>query len=329
MGLLNILGRLDLNGAGFQATLKNAEKQADKFSAGLTKKLVGVGTGWMGFNALKAMGLAAIDNAAEITKLGKAFDLSTDQVQLLQAEAERTGKPFQDLVKDAEQLKETLSRLQGGEVIFSAQTVQNLTNAGQAIKAFKDAVGERVGDVLGGIMGTAGGVALTPAQQAFAEILAERKREEEREKQAAEKRLKEQEDIKKVIQEAKEIEEKTVDEGLTKAERLNKLLEKRAQMVDEIARIPFEPGSMGEAQDRLRVARLDAQIAGLRGDTATTRTASKTFSPISDSLTSVGNFLGANPNAETRNQLTEANRTLKSMDRKLSELKTSGGAFPL
>lgn len=330
MGLLSIIGRLDLNGAGFQQTLKSSERAADKFAGSVRNKLAGLGAGVFGINALKQMGMAAIENGKEISDLAKKFNLTTDQVQLLQQEAEKTGKPFNDLVKNADELEATLKRIEGGDVIFSEQSVRNLTAVAEVMKTFKDAVGERVGNILGGMVGLQAGAALTPEQQAFAEILAERKRAEEQAKQAADKRLEAEEKIRKINQEAKDIEEKTADEGLTKAERLNKLVEERKRMVAEIAKFPYEPGSEGEANDRLRVAKIDNQIAGLRADIAgaTATKSQKNFAPLSDSLTSVGNFLGANPNAETRTQLSEANRTLKSMDRKLSELK-NGGSWPL
>lgn len=329
MGLLNIIGRLDLNGAGFQSTLKSAEKSADKFAGSVRNKLGGLAAGMFGINALKNMGMAAIENAQEITKLAKAFTITTDQVQLLQQEAERTGVPFNDLVKNAEQLEATLKRLEGGDVIFSEQTVRTLEQAGQVMKAFKDAVGERVGEIVSGFVGAGTGVAMTPEQQAFTEILNERKRAEAQRAKDAEKRAEVEERIRKINEEAKDLEEKTADEQLTKAERLEKLTEKRRKMVEEIAKFPYAPGSEGEANDRLRVAKLDAQIASLRGDGQTTKaTREKSLTPISDSLTSVGNFLGANPNAETRNQLNEANRTLKNIERKLSEQR-GGGNFPL
>lgn len=328
MGLLSIVGRLSLDGSGFQSTLKTAEKQADKFSSGLTKKLIGAGTGFMGFNAIKQMGLAAIDNAKEITKLSREFKLTTDQVQQLQEEATRLGKPFSDLVKDAEQLEKTLKTLDGGEVMFSDKAIRNMTIASDFIETFKAEAGKIFAGMFTGAIGFAGGVAMSPEQQAMAEILAERKRGAEQEKKAAEERIKEKESILKINEEAKGIEEKTADEDKSKAEHLNNLIEKRRKMLDEIARIPHEPGSEGEAKDRLRVAKINDLIAGLQRDgIATAKT--KTFSPMSDSLTSVGNFLGANPNAETRTQLSEANRTLKSMDRKLTELKTGGSVFPL
>lgn len=328
MGLLSILGRLTLDGSGFDTTLKNADKKASQFASGMTKKLVGAAAGFAGFNALKQMGLAAIERSVEIEKLAKSINVTTDQVQLLEAEAKRTGIPFNDLVKDATALESTLKRLDGGEVIFSEKTVRNLNLAAEFMQAFKDAVGERVGGFLGGIAGVGAGVAMSPEQQAVQEIMLERKRKMALDAQDAAAREKDEEKILKIHEEARGIEEKTADEGKSKAEHLNNLIEKRRKMLDEIKRIPHEPGSEGEANDRLRVAKINDLIAGLqRGETTTAK--SKTFAPMSDSLTSVGNFLGANPNAETRSQLTEANRTLKSMDRKLSELKTGGTNFPL
>lgn len=329
MGILSILGRLTLDGSGFDTTLKNADKKASQFAGSMTKKLAGTALGFAGFSAFKQMGLAAIENAKEITKLSREFNLTTNQVQQLQEEATRLGKPFSDLVKDAEQLEKTLKTLDGGEVLFSDKAIRNMTIASDFIETFKAEAGKTFAGLFTGAVGLAGGVAMSPEQQAMAEILAERKRGAEQEKKAAEERIKEKEKIAKINEEAKGIEEKTADEGKSKAEHLNNLIEKRRKMLDEIARIPHEPGSEGEAKDRLRVAKINDLIAGLQRDGSSATTKTKTFAPMSDSLTSVGNFLGANPNAETRTQLSEANRTLKSMDRKLAEMKNGGTIFPL
>jgi len=329
MGLLSIIGRLVLDGSGFDATLKNADKKASQFAGSMTKKLVGAAAGFAGFSALKQMGMAAIERTVEIEKLAKSLNVTTDQVQLLEAEAKKTGIPFNDLVKDATALESTLKRLEGGDVIFSEKTVRNLGMVAEFMQNFKDAVGERVGGIIGGIAGVGAGMAMSPEMQAMQEIILERKRKRAMDAQDAAAREKEEEKILKIHDEAKGIEEKTADEGKSKAEHLNNLIEKRRKMLDEIARIPHEPGSEGEANDRLRVAIINYLIAGLQRDGGTATTKSKTFAPMSDSLTSVGNFLGANPNAETRSQLSEANQTLKSMDRKLSELKTGGSNFPL
>lgn len=340
MGLLNIVGRLSLDGQPFQNTLKAAEKQADNFAAGLRKKTLGrLASGGAGFLALRSISNAvgeAMTEAREIDLLAKKFELTTTQVQMLQQEAEKTGKPFADLVKNGTELEATLERLGDGSVKFSSNVVKTLSTAQGFIDDVKTGFVGNAGKFGAGIMG---GISklfgiesereVDAAQQQFALILRQRKEAEEAHRAGAADREKAAENIRKINAEAKDIEEKTADEQLTRAERLEKLTEKRRQMVEEIAKFPHEPGSEGEASDRLRVAKLDAQIAGLRGD-AGTRAASRerTLSPLSDSLTSVGNFLGANPNAETRNQLSEANRTLKSIERKLSEQRT-GGNFPL
>jgi hypothetical protein len=51
------------------------------------------------------------------------------------------------------------------------------------------------------------------------------------------------------------------------------------------------------------------------------------MSPLKDSLTSIGNFLGANPNSGQLKELSEMNRQLKAIERNTSRV--SGGGFPL
>ncbi len=52
----------------------------------------------------------------------------------------------------------------------------------------------------------------------------------------------------------------------------------------------------------------------------------RAMSPLKDSLTSVGNFLGANPNAETKKELAEANKVLREIERNTK--KGPGLQFP-
>lgn len=327
MGVLNIFGRLSLDGGNFKGTLDKAEKQADKFAASTVKKLAGAATGFAGFNALKQMGLQAIDNAGEISKLAREFSLTTDQVQQLQEEAKNTGKPFSELVKDAGELEKTLARIDGNNVVFSRETVENLTNAGEAMKTFKDAVGERVGNIIGGLIGMGEGVKMTPEQRAFEEIQLEKKRAAEAEKQGEKERLATEEKIKKINEDAAEFETKARDAGLVKAEKIVQLEKERARILRDIEIAPFEDGTEGAANDRLRLAKVNASLAELRKDDSKAAAVKQRITPLSDSLRSVGNFLGGSTNSPEMATLREANRLLKQIE---ANTKKGGGAtFPL
>jgi ribosomal protein S21 len=327
MGVLSILARLAFDGTQFDSGIKKAERTADKFANKTMNKLGGLAAGAFGINALKQMGMAAIENATEVSTLAKQFNITTDQVQLLKEEAERTGKPFSELVKDAGQLEKTLQRLDGGNVVFSRETIESLTTAGEAIKAYKDAIGERVGNIIGGLIGMGEGVKLTPEQRVFEEMQMERKRADEQAAQNAAKRVEMEEKVQKINTEVAELNSKTEDEGLTKAERILKLEKQRAQILHEMQIAPFDQGTEGEANDRLRLARVNNQIAGLKDNPDVKVQERKQLSPLSDSLTSVGNFLGGNANSPQMKLLDDANRLLRQIEKNTG--RQGGTTFPL
>jgi hypothetical protein len=327
MGLLSILGRLDLNGAGFTKTLNAAEKRADKFANGVTKKLAGVAGGAFGINALKQMGMEAIENGAEIKRLADQFSLTTDQVQLLQEEAKKTGQPFSSLVKDAGELEKTLKRIDGGNVLFDQKTVEGLSAAKSVIQEFKDVAGQRVAGVIAWGMGLREGVQLTPEQRAFQEDELERKRAAQAAEQGAKKRAEEELKIHKINEDAAELEKKTRDAGLTKAERILELEKQRARILRDIEIAPFDDGTEGAAMDRLRLAKVNSEIAGLKTGGETVKAQTKQMSPLSDSLSSVGNMLGMNPNSPQVRELNKANRLLEEI-RNNTKSSLGGTSFP-
>ena len=327
MGVLSILARLAFDGTQFDSGIKKAERTADKFAGKTMNKLGGLAAGAFGINALKQMGMAAIENATEVSTLAKQFNLTTDQVQLLKEEAERTGKPFADLVKDADELEKTLQRLDGGNVVFNRETIERLSMAGEAMKTFKDAVGERVGNIIGGLIGLKEGANLTPEQKVFEELLLERKRAEEQFAQNAAKRVAMEEKVQKINEEVADLNSKTEDQGLTKADRILKLEKQRAQILHEMQIAPYDVGTEGEANDRLRLARVNNAIAGLQDSPDAKVAERKTLSPLNDSLTSVGNFLGGNANSPQMKLLDDANRLLRLIEKNTA--KQGGTAYPL
>jgi hypothetical protein len=327
MGALSIFGRLGLDAGPWENTLKGAERRADKFAAGTIKKLGGIAAGAFGINALKQMGLAAIENATEISTLAKQFKITTDQVQQLQEEAKRTGIPFGELVKDAEKLEASLGRSEGNAVVFSQETVKRLSDAGEVIQTFKDEAGGIFGNLFGSILGLGEGIKLTPEQKAFQEIELERQRAAAKEEQNAKKRIEAEEAIAKINAEVNELNRKTEDEGLTKAEKILRLEKERAQILHEMQIAPYEAGTEGEARDRLRLARVNNQIAGLKENPDARPESRRQMSPLTDSLRSVGNFLGGNVNSPEMNTLREANKLLKQIEQNTK--RQGGTAYPI
>lgn len=158
---------------------------------------------------------------------------------------------------------------------------------------------------------------LTDKQQAFLERDLEKKRRRaalEKEGEAAKARI-------------ADLDQKIADEqdrGLSKEEKLQKLLREREQLINRIGPDNEETGKQRE----LELLRLNNQIATAQSSAPGAAVRERTYGPMSDSLTSVGNFLGANPNAETRTQLSEANRTLKRIESAVSRQGISS-SFPL
>lgn len=319
MGILSIVGRLSLDGSSFNTGLKSAEKSADQFSKKLRNQVAGVAGGFVGVNALKQMALAAMESTKEITQLANRFNLTTDEVQLLQAESDKTGTSFEKLVENATELESTLSRLKGGNVIFDANSIQALETAREVIGEFKAGVQQRFAEILGASAGR-----LTPRQTEFMERDIQRKRQESANAAAQEKQRVETEDkIAKMQRETAELR----DQALPKEERLAKLQKERAEFLDKRGFSPNTPESV--AENDLKEAQLNAAIAKLSGGGSDSVAESRAFSPISDSLTSVGNFLGTGANSPAIKAQDEANRLLRQIERNTSTQTGGGPAFPL
>lgn len=77
-------------------------------------------------------------------------------------------------------------------------------------------------------------------------------------------------------------------------------------------------------QQELNIAEAKAKLEGLRKASVKE---DRGMSPIKDSLTSIGNFLGANPNSGQMKEFSEMNRQLKAIERNTSRV--NGGGFPL
>lgn len=327
MGLLSLAGRITLNGAPFFGTAKDVEKTADKLSNKLRNQVGGIAGGFLGVNALKQVAVQGMESANTITQLSNRFNMTTSEVQLLQKEADRTGESFESLVKNADDLEATLSRLRGGDVIFDPQAVESLTNALEILKTFKGAAAQRIA----GILGAQEGAKLTPRQIEFLEKDAAKKRAragaDEQAQKDAEAHMATQDRILKLDGEIEDARDKAAEAGMTKEEKLNRLLEKRSQLFDEISKKPFAPGSETMLTDELRMLKLDAAIAGLRNESVNKPEKVRQPGILSDSLTSVGNFLGANPNSQLNREMTEANKLLRKIEMNTS--KTNGGGWPL
>jgi len=80
-------------------------------------------------------------------------------------------------------------------------------------------------------------------------------------------------------------------------------------------------------QQELNIAEAKAKLAGIISPKEKDSVKEKGMSPIKDSLTSIGNFLGANPNSGQMKELSEMNRKLDAIVRNTGRV--NGGGFPL
>ncbi len=341
MGLLNIVGRLDLNAVGFKTGLENAEKQAERFASSTGKKMLGVAGGLFGINAMKRLAGEALESASNISRMADKFNLTTTEVQRLLDESERTGTSFEELVKNADDLEKTLTRLGGNQVLFSPEQIGRMRDVNELLEGFKRDLQLEGANLLSNpfllakrmlypllgtdIEGTMGGQPEDPKAEAFRQKDAARERakaEAWKQKLAeAGAHMATQDRVLKIEEQIEETRRKNRLQTLTDEEKLAELAREREEIFNRIAVTQEE-----RAQKELDLAKNETDLISASGvKTGSTFQRERAMSPLSDSLSSVGNFLGANPNAETRTQLSEANRTLKSMDRKLAELRTAGG----
>jgi len=139
---LDVKGKVQLDGSGFTKTLSGLEHPVEHFARHIKRELLGAFMAAFGARAVIDFGKELLKQGHEITQLAAKFHLTTDEVQLLQKEAEETGVTFEELVKDSVKLEETLDRIRGGSPLLSHETVEQLEAYFQAWKTFKEEAGK-------------------------------------------------------------------------------------------------------------------------------------------------------------------------------------------
>lgn len=111
MGLGDLVARLAWDGSPFEQGTARAKRQLDGLDAAFAR----VGNKWKStfFTAFAAgavvrMGRALGEDVKEINELAEKFGLTTDHVQMLQQEAERTNVEFKELAKNALEIEASL-----------------------------------------------------------------------------------------------------------------------------------------------------------------------------------------------------------------------------
>ena len=267
MGLLNLVGRISLDGGPFKQALQGLKKEASSFGSVLSGQLSGlVGAGAM-------IGLA-----------------------------------------------------KGGTLFFSDDDIRNLKTADDLLTkfgntarvAFAKLIDPKLGpltQILGAMGINAFGVLDKPAQRKApvdeAPMLADMAAKEE----ASKVHMAVQERLLKINKEIATVEEKNRIAGFTDDEMRVDLALRREEIFKRIARTEED-----RAQKELDLRLNEQAILGV------SKVSAKTSSPLKDSLTSVGNFIGMNPNSGQMKELSEMNRKLESIVRNTS--RTGGSIFP-
>lgn len=93
MSVFNLFAKMTLDSSSFEAGAKRAESSVKS----LGKAMAGYFTAGLVTQKLTELGVAAFKAGAEIADLADQFNLSTDQVQMLQKAADESGNSFETL----------------------------------------------------------------------------------------------------------------------------------------------------------------------------------------------------------------------------------------
>ena len=329
MGNLSLVGRISLNASPFKAGLDDVGRSVEKVSSRMKGQIGAAIISAVGVKKLIAIARETLKDAHEITQLSTRFNLTTTEVQRLQKESERTGESFDSLVKDAAKLEETLSRIGGDDVLFSTEMIENLEHTRQVFKEFGDeaknqAVKTLFGDffrpfrnVSNAILGIDEPSRDTSKQEAFLESEAAGRR-------AAGASAINRAEALKIEQKIAELKRDNFLDGLDNEQKILELSKEREIIFERIAKSATE-----RAQKELDLARNEKEVLGLSKTKAEVIKAAavKSVSPIgSDSLTSVGNFLGTNANSQGIRAISEGNKILLRIE---NNTRSGGSNFPL
>ena len=391
MGLLNLVGRISLDGGPFKQTLQGLKKEASSFGSVISGQLSGL----VGAGAMIGLAKGAIEAADKIDEVSERLGVSKLEAQQFALAAKLGGtdidffatkfeklraslragalkgenplavfgmgattdaavamKGLSDLIIDvglsAEQATAfvelmgkgsgklinalgDLRNAKGGTLFFSDNDIESLkqaddfmTKIGNTAKVAFSKIAlfatslrgaSAVSNPLLALIGAGGTKSTKGAGVNEAGIL-----EAQAEAEAAAKiHMAEQDDLLKIQADANRIFEQNRIAKLTTEERMNELLKEQKTLRENL--MGTEEDQIGTQMMRKRLAEVESGI--LRGEKKTEKGAS----PLKDSLTSVGNFLGANPNSGQMKEFSEMNRKLDAIVRNTG--RNNGSSFPL
>ena len=386
MGLLNLVGRISLDGGPFKQTLQGLKKEASSFGSVLSGQLSGL----VGAGAMIGLAKSAIEAADKVDEVAERLGVSTLEAQQFALAAKLGGTEIDFFATKFEKLRDALRsgaakgenplavfgigattdpavamkglsdliievglsaeqstafvelmgkgsgklinvlgdlrNAKGGTLFFSDDDIRNLKTADDLLTkfgntarvAFAKLIDPKLGpltQILGAMGINAFGVLDKPAQRKApvdeAPMLADMAAKEE----ASKVHMAVQERLLKINKEIATVEEKNRIAGFTDDEMRVDLALRREEIFKRIARTEED-----RAQKELDLRLNEQAILGV------SKVSAKTSSPLKDSLTSVGNFIGMNPNSGQMKELSEMNRKLESIVRNTS--RTGGSIFP-
>ena len=383
MGLLNLVGRISLDGAPFKQTLQNLKLDTNSFAGTLKGQL----SGMLGAAALVGFGKGAIEAADKTDELSERLGITNKQAQEFSLAAKLGGSDAEFFATKFEKLRAALrdGALKGenplavfglGATTDTVVAMEGLSkvittvglNAEQSAK-FVDLMGKGAGkviNILGDLPQTKSGVLLfsdeeiqklkevddkftkiaASAKVLFAGLFSKNKNEladtalgrlfgikagekkgrvsvdesgvlgeQAAKEESAKVHMAVQERLLKINKEIATVEEKNRIAGFTDDEMRVDLALRREEIFNRIARTEEE-----RAQKELDLRLNEQAIMGV------SKVSAKELSPLKDSLTSVGNFLGANPNSGQMKEFSEMNRKLDAIVRNTA--RTGGSIFP-
>lgn len=337
----DLTARLGLDQSNYDRGLKNAQSKAGMLDRSLSK----IGNSFANrftalFSATAAVGLvrSVMNIADSATKLAKQYSITTHEAQLLAQLSEQTGESIGDMAKDSATLaanmqkardqgftglnSDTTGDLKWGKD-YLAKKGADLKNAGGAwVAEFWDSPANAILSLMPG------------GEKGFKRIMDRRLTPDEGDKEAAaatqaardkleaeelaDKRGKANIELGNMEQKTAEMKRKAEFDALGIAEQ-RLYIEKQIKELGEDA-AAFD-GTVAGEQMKQEMLRKQAELAGLKPDAVAAITG-QSFRASSDSLTSVGNFLGdtrigRNYSGAGTNVQQEILTTLKSIDRNI------------
>lgn len=297
--MLEAKGKVSLDGSGFSKTLGGLGTQVTGLSGKMKAQLGGAFIAAFGASAIKNFGKELLEQAQTIDGLAQKFSLTTTQVQQLQDEAKRTGKPFEELVKNSDELEATLTRLAGAPVLFSSENLDTLRAINEASDEFNKSLKEQILNrsalniLTLGMFGSSG-KELDPGRTA--------KQEEFLAKEAADKRkivelAKDQTAAEKIMVEVAAIQERARMKALSDEERAVELTKEKRRLLNfvEDPRNSAKLTQTDLATKEKRIAEINLELAKEPKKDETKPTTSQPVSFGLNQFQQIGGFAGQNP----------------------------------